>query len=277
MMVAYQRLINRMHVAHLGLKHDRLDNEASTAFKECKRDNGMTHNLAPPGNHRCNLAERVIQTFQHHFISILSRVDNIFPLSLWCHLLGPAELTVNLLRQSNVTPKILAYAHVHGQHNYMRKPFAHLGCAVQAHVKPDARQTWDTHSKARFNIRTSMEHHRCFKIYIIWTRATRISNTIFFKHQYITNPKVSPKTMVIQAAQQLISAQQGNVAPETKAAEVLQRVSNLFAKIALAKASAAKANEQQNRLRTHLEKRRATPLQRVVEPNPRVAKRAEIA
>jgi hypothetical protein len=61
-------------------------------------------------------------------ISILSGVDNKFPLSLWCHLLGAAELTVNLLCQSNLAPKILAYAHVHSQHNYMRKPFALLGC-----------------------------------------------------------------------------------------------------------------------------------------------------
>ena len=127
-----------MKIASLGLKHHRLDNEASATFKECIKANGMTHELVPPRNHRRNLAERAIQTFKHHFIAILSGVDNKLPLSLWCHLLSPAELTVNLLRQSNVAPKISAYAHVHGQHDYMRKPFAPLGCAVQAHVKPDA-------------------------------------------------------------------------------------------------------------------------------------------
>jgi hypothetical protein len=138
MIGVYQRIINRMCMVNLGLKHHRLDNKASTAFKECIRDNGMTHKLVPPSNHRRNLAEREIQTFKHHFISILSGVDDKFPLFLWCHLLSPAELTVNLLRQSNIAPKISAYAHVHSQHDYMRKPFAPLGCAVQAHVKPDA-------------------------------------------------------------------------------------------------------------------------------------------
>jgi hypothetical protein len=138
MIEAYQRIVNRMRMANLGLKHHRLDNEASTAFKECIRENRMTHELVPPGNHRCNLTERVIQTFKHHFISILSGMDNKFPLSLWCHLIGSAELTVNLLRQSNIAPMISAFAHIHGQHNYMRKPFTPLGCAVQAHVKPDA-------------------------------------------------------------------------------------------------------------------------------------------
>ncbi len=74
----------------------------------------MIHELVPPDNHRSNLAERVIQTFKHHFISILSSVDDKFPLSLWCVLLKQMELTVNLLRQSNVAQTMSAFAHVHG-------------------------------------------------------------------------------------------------------------------------------------------------------------------
>jgi hypothetical protein len=97
MIAAYQRIVNRMQTASLGLKHHRLDNKASTAFKECIRKNTMTHKLVPPGNHRHNLAERAIQTL-HHFISILGEVDDKFSLFLCCHLLGPAELFVNLIR-----------------------------------------------------------------------------------------------------------------------------------------------------------------------------------
>ncbi len=141
MIKAYQNIINRMKAAGLGLKTHRLDNEASTAYKECIRNNGMIHELVPPDNHQSNLAERAIQTFKHHFISILSGVDDKFPLSLWCALLEQTELTVNLLRQSNVVPKISAFAHVHGQHDYMKKPFAPIGCAVQVHVKPGNRRT----------------------------------------------------------------------------------------------------------------------------------------
>jgi hypothetical protein len=159
MITAYQKMIDRMETAGLGLKHHRLDNECSDNFKKCIRKNNMTWELVPPDCHRRNMAERAIQTFKNHFVAILSGVDDRFPLSLWCHLVRPAELTVNLLRQSNVAPKILAYAHVHGQHDYMRKPFAPLGCAVMAHVKPKNRRTWDTHGEVGFNIGTSMEHH----------------------------------------------------------------------------------------------------------------------
>ena len=136
MITAYQKMVDRMILAGLGLKHHRLDNECSENFKLAIRNNNMTHELVPPDCHRRNMAERAIQTFKNHFVAILSRVDDKFPLSLWCHLGRPAELTVNLLRQSNVAPKISAYAHVHGQHDYMKRPFAPLGCFVMAHVKP---------------------------------------------------------------------------------------------------------------------------------------------
>ncbi len=35
MIAAYQKTVNRMQTANLGLKHHRLDKEASTAFKKC--------------------------------------------------------------------------------------------------------------------------------------------------------------------------------------------------------------------------------------------------
>ena len=65
----------------------------------------------------------------------------------------------------------------------MKHPFAPLGCAVMAHVKPKNRQSWDVYGDTGFNIGAAMEHHQCFHIYIVKTRATRVSNTVFFKHK----------------------------------------------------------------------------------------------
>ncbi len=107
-----------MRLAGLGLKKHTLDNKASEAFKQCIKEQQMTCKLVPPGNHQLNQAERAIQTFKAQFISIFAGINDKFPLSLWCHLLEPTELTLNLLHQSKVAPKISAYAHVHGPHNY---------------------------------------------------------------------------------------------------------------------------------------------------------------
>ncbi len=148
MINTYQKMVDRMQLAGLGLKHHRLDNGCSENFKKCIRKNNMTHEQVPPGCHRRNMAERAIQTFKNHFVTILSRVDDRFCLSLWCYLIRPAELTVNLLRQSNMAPKILTYAHVHGHHDYMKcatrmfgdgtrqtKKQTYLGCPRRGRVQ----------------------------------------------------------------------------------------------------------------------------------------------
>ena len=270
MIRTYQKIINRMKAAGLGIKKQVLDNECSAAMKECIRANNMEYELVPPGQHRRNQAERAIQTFKAHFISILAGVDDKFPLSLWCHLLEPTELTLNLLRQSRIAPNISAFAHVHGTHDYMRKPFAPIGCAIQTHVKPDDRHTWDTRSEPGFNLGTSMEHHRCFRVYVTRTRATRISDTVFFKHQCITNPTLSPESLVVAAAQQLATALKSNIPAGNETAEALKKVSELFTKIAAAKHAAAAAKEQRNRIRAHPTARSTTHLPRVDTPPPRV-------
>ncbi len=82
MIRAYEKIINRMKSAGLGLRKHMLDNEASDAFKQYIHQQQIQFELVPPGNHRRNQAERAIQTFKVHFISILAGVDNKFPLSL---------------------------------------------------------------------------------------------------------------------------------------------------------------------------------------------------
>jgi hypothetical protein len=106
-------------------------------------------------------------------VAILSGFNDRFPLSLWCHLVQPAEFTVNLLRQSNAMPKVLAYVHVHEQHNYMKRPFAPLECSVMAHVKTKNRRIWDVHRDVGFNIGTAMEHHRCFHVSIVKNKGNK--------------------------------------------------------------------------------------------------------
>jgi hypothetical protein len=108
-----------------------------------------------------------------------------------------------------------------------------------------------------------MEHHRCFNVYIVKTRATRVSDLVFFKHQYITNPQLTPETLVMKAAAELTSALKGTVSQDAETADALAKVSDLFQKIAASKAERAKAKEQRNQHRTHPSSRRAVPIPRV--------------
>eukprot|EP00804_Cyclotella_cryptica_P003025 CCRYP_006012-RA/>CCRYP_006012-RA protein AED:0.40 eAED:0.40 QI:0/0/0/1/0/0/2/0/304 len=113
-----------------------LDNETPRELKAAIRNNGCTVELTPLDIHRCNNAERAIQTFKSHFISILAGVDNSFPINEWDDLLPQTILTLNLLRNANVAPKISAYAYHHGPFDYDRMQLSPIGCTVQFYIKP---------------------------------------------------------------------------------------------------------------------------------------------
>jgi hypothetical protein len=113
-------------------------------------------------------------------------------------------------------------------------------------------------------------------VYITKTRATRISDTVFFKHQYITNPRVSPESHVVTAAQQLATALKGNIPAGNEMAEALKKVSKLFTNIVTAKNKTAKAKEQCNRVRATPAARQTTYLPRVEASIPRVVAGPEV-
>eukprot|EP00978_Attheya_sp_CCMP212_P022418 scaffold66914_cov33-Attheya_sp.AAC.5 len=70
-----------------------LDNEASKALKRATTGQNIKYQLAPPGNHRMNNAERAIQTFKNNFVAGLCSVDASFPLQKWDRMLDHTKLT----------------------------------------------------------------------------------------------------------------------------------------------------------------------------------------
>ncbi len=132
-----------------------LDNKCSAEFKERIKLNNMQYQLVPPHDHRRNIAEKAIQVFKAHFISILCGTDKAFPLHLWDRLLGQAEHTFNMLRTSRMMPLVSAYTYLWGEHNYNANPFAPLGCKVEAHVTPSIQETWAPHTANSFYVRNA--------------------------------------------------------------------------------------------------------------------------
>ena len=186
-----------------------LDNEAPEAFKQAIRDNKCKVELTPADQHRRNAAERAIQTFKGHFISVLAGVSTDFPIHQWDELLPQAILTLNLLRQSNVAPNVSAYAYHHGNFDYNRMPLAPMGCAVQFHIKPNRRKTFGEHSSDGWYLRTSPEHYRAHWVFVKATKAKRITDTVFFKHKYITQPTVTKADAIVNAYRKLADAING--------------------------------------------------------------------
>ena len=60
-----------------------VNNEISSEFIAALIKNDTSYQLLPPHTHRCNLADRSIQTFKNYFKAGLASVDPNFLLSKW--------------------------------------------------------------------------------------------------------------------------------------------------------------------------------------------------
>ena len=200
MIRAYDTLIKRLQRAGIQPKKHVLDNEISTNMKEHIKDKYKFEiELVPPGCHRRNAAEVAIRNFKSHFLSVLAGAADTFPPSLWDRLLPQTEVTLNLLRQSNATPTVSAYAHLCGPFDYNKMPLAPMGCEVQIHEKTDKRGTWAYHSLDGWYLNTSPEHYRTHNCHVKTTKSERLSDTVQFQHKNITNPTISHTDKIMHA------------------------------------------------------------------------------
>jgi hypothetical protein len=93
----------------------RLDNETSKELIKEIENKGLKYQIASPGDHRLNHAERAIQTFKNHFILILYGTDSGFPAKQWDQLITQAVMTLNMCRPSRINPKLSGYQQVWGR------------------------------------------------------------------------------------------------------------------------------------------------------------------
>ena len=89
-----------------------IKNECFNMFKHFMAKVDENFLLVPPHVNQQNTAERVIQTFMNHFISLISRINKYFPMHFWCQLIPQECLSLNMLRKSRINTKRLAYSYV---------------------------------------------------------------------------------------------------------------------------------------------------------------------
>ena len=176
-----------------------MDNEASQELKRAIIKNKITYQLTPPNIHRTNAAERAIRTYKNHFLSGLATVDPDFPVAEWDRLLSQATISLNLLRNTRINPRLSAYAYVYGTYDFNCNPMAPPGTKVVIHDKPQQRASWNYHGSVGFYISPSTEHYRCMKCYIPTTRQVRVADTIQFFPKNIDFPAISINEHLSQA------------------------------------------------------------------------------
>jgi len=84
-----------------------------------------------------------------------------------------------------------------------------MGSAVQMHESRDNRGTWAERSIDGWYLGASTEHYRCHIIHIKKTNSKRISDTVFFKHKYITQPTLTLVDTEVRAIDDFTCALKG--------------------------------------------------------------------
>jgi hypothetical protein len=181
--------------------------------------------LVPLGCHQRNAAKVAIRNFKAHFLSVLAGIADNFPPSLWDRLLPQTEITINLIRQSNATPTVLAYAHLSGPFDYNKMLLAPMGCEAQVHEKTNKRGTWAYHLVDGWYLFTSPEHYHTHNCHIRHTKSKQLSDTVQFQHKRITII-ITHANKVMHALVDFIKALQGMTgsARNSQAAQDLQQI-----------------------------------------------------
>ena len=140
-----------------------LDNKISAEYKQAIVDNEMEYELVPAGQHQRNVAEKAIQTWKAHLVSVLCGVSETFPMNLWDKILEQVDLGCNMLRMANANPHVSAHAYLNGPHDFNRMPLAPLGIDCMMYIQPDKRNTFAPKAVKAWYTGTSCKHYRHYK------------------------------------------------------------------------------------------------------------------
>jgi hypothetical protein len=108
-------------------------------------------------------------------------------------------------------------------------PLAPLGCAVQLYESNTKHGIWAEHLTDGRYIDTSTKHYWCHRIHVKKTRREWISDTVYFKRKYITQPTLLPADTIVKALDDLTHALKGKKNVKDKAQiETLEKINELL-------------------------------------------------
>ena len=120
--------------------------------------------------------------WKDHTIGSLCGVSSTFTLGLWDKLLSQLYMKVNILRFSNIHPKVFSWTLLNGAHDFNRHPLVPLGVEIQMLEHPNKRKTCGVKSKPGYYVGTYLENYRYYWGWTNETKRIRGSDTVRFKH-----------------------------------------------------------------------------------------------
>ena len=111
---------------------------------------------------------------------------------MWDNLFVHTKLTINLLRQATLNPRILAWEYFNGAFDYTATPLGTIGCKIIIHTTSNTRKSWDQRGRGGFSVGPALQHYRCIQAIDRKTNALIVIDTVEYLHEYLTQPHVTP-------------------------------------------------------------------------------------
>jgi len=112
-------------------------------------------------------------------------------------------ITRNLLFQSTVHPNLSAWVYYNGTFGYNATLMGPSGYRFLIHELVKTRTSWGFHAIEGFYTGPALHHYQNLTVFPSKTRSSRISNTVEFRHRYITVPQITPEDKVINTITKL--------------------------------------------------------------------------
>lgn len=202
----YKEIYNDLTTRGLKPQIQRLDNEASSNYKQTMKKLQVKSQLVPPHSHRCNPTERSIQTWKYHYIIGMCITDKRFLIHLACRLRSQYDIKLNILRSSRINTNLSAYSQLKGNFDFNATPLAPPETKALIHENPNQRNSWHTHGVSGWYICPVLEYYRCYKVYSVNTCAERVSDIVKTIPSYVSIPHPSSIETSTKAALELTQA-----------------------------------------------------------------------
>ena len=179
-----------------------LDNEDNELLQKFFRKAKVEAQCVPPSTHRRNKAERAIRDWKSHFISGLDNVSRDFLMSLWCELISQCEITINHLRPYLLDPSISAYHGIFGKrYDFLAHPIHPPGTKVVILDPVSTRESWAPKRLNGFYLGPSLQHFRCYRVYVTSTKGIRVSDSLSWHPEKLKLPGSSKEEILFDVLQ----------------------------------------------------------------------------
>ena len=203
-LAGYERCYQRLTDAGITPILQRIDNEISDLLINSIKQKKLDYQIVTSHDHRTNPAERAMRTFKDHFTAILNGTDEGFPAGLWDELLEQTEITLNLLRQSRINPRLSAYAQVFGTFDFNATPLAPLGIRGIMYLNRDNRPTtFADHGKLGWYVGPCLHKYRNYRLWIDDTKGIREHSSVSLMPEKIGIPNTTPADRLSAALEDL--------------------------------------------------------------------------